>query len=98
MTHPFEIQEKLRKQYLERLSLRMKKLRKELVDRNWPVLKTECRQLKTSESFGFSEISQLAVRAEASIPAGDISRAKGLPEARQAIDELITAIDSVLTK
>ena len=93
-----EIQDRLKKQYLERLSQRMKKLRKELVDRNWPTLKSECRQLKSSESFGLAEICELAIRAEAAIPDGPVSRAKALPEAREAVDALISGIDNILVE
>lgn len=95
--NPLEIQERLRKRYLDRLSERMRKMRKELVDRNWNGIRSECRQLRGSgDSFGFPEITQLALDAEKTIPEGDVSRARNLPETRQAVERLITAIDMIL--
>jgi len=97
VTRSDEIQERLRKQYLLRLGQKMRRLRKELVDRNWPTLRTECRQLRGSgESFGFPELTELAVRAETLIPEGERSRAKGIPEARDAVETLIIKIDRIL--
>ena len=96
---PAEVRDKLRKRYLDRLAERMRKMRKDLVDRNWTGLRAECRQLRgTAESFGFDEIMELAGRAELSIPSGGATRAQGMPQAKQAVDALITAIDGVLTE
>jgi HPt (histidine-containing phosphotransfer) domain-containing protein len=92
-----EIQNRLRKRFLDRLHTKLPKMRKELLDRNWPLLRTSCRQIKGGgEAFGFPELKQLAERAEASLPKGEITKAMALPDARSALDELIEAIDKTL--
>ena len=97
LIHPSEIQERLRKRFLDRLAARMKRMRKELVERNWHVLKAEARILKGSgETFGFPELTLHAVRVEELIPKGEISRARTIPEAKQAVEELIVLIDTIL--
>ena len=96
---PAEVRNKLRKRYLDRLAERMRKMRKDLLDRNWNGLKAECRQLRGSaDSFGFDSITELASRAELLIPSRSISRAQAMPQAKQAVDALISAIDVVLTE
>jgi len=96
-SHPSEIQDRLRKRYLDRLSEKMRRMRKDLVDRNWPVLKAEGVHLRGSgDAFGFPELTQLADRVVRTIPEGVISRARGIPEAKVAVDSLISAIDSIL--
>ncbi len=92
-----EIQERLRKQYLMRLSQRLRRLRKDLVDRNWQIIRSECKQLSSSgESFGFPELTAMAARVEILIPEGEKSRAKGLPEAKDAVENLIFKMDQIL--
>src|SRR5689334_1122416 len=91
------IQGKLRKQYLSRLADRMRRMRRDLVDRNWSVLKKECRQLKgQGEAFHFFEITTLAEIAERAIPDGETSRAVAIPEAKLAVESLIAKIDFIL--
>lgn len=95
--HPLEIQHRLRKGYLERLAVRVKRMRKQLALREWQELKSECRQLRAAaEGFGFPAITELAMRCEAKIPDGEVSRARALPMAKEAAETLIAAIDDVL--
>lgn len=95
---PLEIQDRLRKRYLDRLADRIKRMRKELVQRNWQVLRTECRQLKGSgDTFGFHELTVLASRAEQAIPESGASKAVVIPAAKQALDSLIAEMDAILT-
>lgn len=97
LSNPTEIQERLKRRYLDRLVSRVKKLRRDLVDRDWPALRTECRQLRLSgESFGFVQITQLALHAESLLPEEDSPRARSYPETRIAIEALISVIDEVL--
>ena len=61
---PQEINERLRRRYLDRLGERVKKLRKLLVERNWEDLRVECGQLASSgDTFGFSTLTFLAISA-----------------------------------
>ena len=94
---PREIDDRLRRRYLDRLSQRVKKLRKLLVERNWEDLRAECSQLASSgENFGFQTLTALAQNAQNSIPTGKISRASTPVRAKESTEALIAAIDSIL--
>jgi hypothetical protein len=94
-----EIQERRRRRYLERLALRVRRLRKQLAERSWEELRSECQQLRTGgEEFGFHVLCALATAAMEEIPPGKIFRAVPLPRARQAVDALVSAIDDILTE
>ena len=95
---PAEIQDRLRKRYLDRLAQRLRKMRKDLVARNWTELKGDCRHLRNNvESFGFSELHELATRAETAIPAQNLSKAFIPPEAKRSLDALMTAMDKIIS-
>jgi hypothetical protein len=94
---PEEINERLRRRYMDRLSQRVKKLRKLLVERSWEELRTECGQLAVSgETFGFSHITQLAIAAQNAIPLGKVSRATTPLRAKENTETLIAAVDAIL--
>jgi HPt (histidine-containing phosphotransfer) domain-containing protein len=94
---PREIDDRLRRRYLDRLAHRVKKLRRLLVERNWEGLRADCCQLATSgETFGFQNLTELAQSAQHSIPSGRVSRAATPLHAREAAEVLIGAIDSIL--
>jgi HPt (histidine-containing phosphotransfer) domain-containing protein len=93
-----EIQQRLRKRYIARLEERVKKMRRLLSERNWFELKVECHHLRgTGGSYGFEELSLLAARAEDAIPTGEIRKAENFPQAKQAVEALISGIDGILT-
>jgi len=94
---PKEIEARLRRRYLDRLGHRVKKLRKLLIERNWEDLRSECGQLANSgETFGFQNITSLALVAQESIPAGRVSRAATPAHAKESTEALIGAIDETL--
>jgi len=94
---PQEIDERLKRRYLERLSLRVRKLRKLIIDRSWEDLRNECHQLANSgESFGFPHLTLLAKAAYQAIPQGKLSRATTPAQAKASLETLINAIDSTL--
>ncbi len=94
---PREIDERLRRRYLDRLGQRVKKLRKLLIERNWENLRSECGQLAVSgETFGFERLTLLAIGAQESIPQGKISKAATPSKAKQTAEALIATIDSIL--
>ena len=95
---PTEIQERLRKRYLDRLAQRVKKMRRLVAEKDWLELRGECIQLKSSESFGYRLLTELASRAVVLIPERGFSRAAALPEAKASIEGVISAIDNVLTE
>ena len=94
---PEEIQDRLKNRYVDRLSDRVRKMRKELAARNWSALKLECRQIGASgDSYGFPEMADLARKVDALIPEGEISRARMLTDARAQAELLIQNIDTFL--
>lgn len=93
-----EVQEKIKRRYLERLAQKVKKIRRDLLERNWQQLRVECQHLRESaEGFGFLDLVKNAERAESTIPQGNIPKAKILPGARQAFEHLTSVIDDLLT-
>ena len=92
-----EINERLRRRYLDRLRQKVKKLRKLLVERDWEILKAECIQLASSGmTYGFRELTQLAIATEQAIPYGRVSRAMTPLSVKERAETLISAMDSVL--
>jgi HPt (histidine-containing phosphotransfer) domain-containing protein len=97
--NPQEIQSRLTRRYLDRLGQKIRKIRLDLLEKNWEALRSECQQLKTSaESFNFKSISLLAATATDLIPEGEVSKLRPLPEARRAVESLIAEIDAVLAE
>lgn len=95
---PSEIQERVRKGYVDRLFQRSQKMRKLCAERDWAKLKLECAHLmQTARSFGFTQIADIAHRVEQAIPPGQVSRATPCPEAREKAESLFSAIDTLVT-
>jgi HPt (histidine-containing phosphotransfer) domain-containing protein len=94
-----EIQARVRRRYIDRLSQRVRRMRKMLLERNWSELRNEARQIRDGgEGFGFAHLTELAATAEQVIPENVISRLRPLPEARQAVESLLIAIDLILAE
>jgi HPt (histidine-containing phosphotransfer) domain-containing protein len=94
-----EIQARVRRRYIDRLSQRVKRMRRMLLERNWSELRNETRQLREGgESFGFAQLTELASTAERAIPENGVSKLRPFPQARQAIENLMIAIDLVLAE
>lgn len=96
---PLEIQNRLRRRYIDRLAQRLRKMRRDLIARNWNDLKSECIQLKNNvESFGFSELRDLAEKAEESIPTSFLASRALIPsEAKRSLDQLLTEMDRLIS-
>jgi HPt (histidine-containing phosphotransfer) domain-containing protein len=96
-TDPVEIRDRLKKRYVDRLAQRLRKMRKDLVARNWDELKNDCKQIRINvESFGFSELRGLAEKAETAIPSLGYSKIMVSGETKRALDQLLTAIDKIV--
>ncbi|MBL7714850.1 MAG: Hpt domain-containing protein [Bdellovibrionales bacterium] len=92
-----EVREMLRKRYLDRLSGRLRKMRRDLVARNWSQLKDDCKQLaQNAESFGFPELREIAERTTKSIPDQTLSRANLPLESRRLLENLLNSIDGII--
>lgn len=98
VTRPSDIQERLKRRFLDRLAERGKSLRRSAVDRDWATLREECRHVASGgETFGFNGLKDLADRVAAAIPRDVIPRFHNLPEVRAAAEQLIQHIDSLLS-
>ena len=94
---PSEIHERIRKGYLDRLSRRVKRMRRLLAERDWSELRLECQHLGNSAgSFGFPELSEQALTVERAIPEGTVPNARMIPEAKRGAEVLFKTIDQVL--
>ncbi len=94
---PTEINARLRRRYLDRLGIKVRKLRRLLIERKWDDLKLECYQLALSgENFGFDQITSLSMEVYQSIPNKKLSRAATPLLTREITENLIAAIDSLL--
>ncbi len=92
-----EIESRLRRRYLDRLNLKVKKLRKLVIDRNWEELRSECGQLAHSgEVFGFRKLTHLAHTTQTAIPSGKLFRATTPGSAKESAEALISEADRIL--
>ena len=92
-----DIEKRLKKRYLDRLVIRVRKIRKLLIEKNWEELKRECGQLGNSlENFGFERITDLSAVAHDTIPSNKVPRAATPLRAKAAVEMLIQEIDSTL--
>jgi hypothetical protein len=95
---PSEIDARLKRRYLDRLALRVKKMRKQLLDRDWDALRAECAHLGgTGKSFGLVAIAERAENAAREIPSAPVSKLLSLPQARNAVEHLILTIEIALS-
>ena len=102
---PQEIQLRVKNGYVERLGVRVKQMRKEWVNRDWPGLTRNCSHLKkSSKNLGFDDLSELAERLENIIasqsPAGkklkSISKPLGHFEIKTSAEKLFRKIDLIV--
>lgn len=97
-----EINNHLHLRYMERLNVRVKKMRRLLAEREWHELKTQARQLRGGgETFGIEQLSERAVQLMQIIPDEPISRLRPFPalqQAREAAEALFGTIDQILTE
>jgi len=94
--YPSEIHDRVRRGYLERLKVRIDKMRKFLAERNWQGLKKECLHLKnTAATFDLESLTLLAGIVEREIPSNLVSNAVNLPSVRKAAENLFSEVDRI---
>lgn len=92
-----ELQNKLRRRFLDRLENKVKRIRRFFIDRNWSVLHYECRQLQSgAEAFNYPHIVSLAKRAETALGTSSSGNLNFDSESEIALENLISAIDTIL--
>ena len=93
-----DIQYRLKKRFIDRLSTKLVKMRKDFVLKNWRELRSECRQIQVGgESFEIPDLAKLAALAQTALPEDDSSPAISAPEAKQAVESLIAAVDQLVS-
>ncbi len=94
-----EIQQRVQQGYIDRLALRLRKMRKLLIDRDWESLKLETHHLvESAENFGFDELAQEAKRTQSLLALKALSRSRIDPEAKVALENLFKVLDQFLAQ
>ena len=92
-----EIQNRVKSGYIERLSTRLKKMRKQLVDRDWTGLKSEAGHLaEGAQNFGYQDIASEVQRALEVLNTRSLSKTAIDPEAKTALEGLFQRLDRFL--
>jgi hypothetical protein len=92
-----EIQNRVKSGYIERVSSRLKKMRKQLIDRDWTGLKTEASHLSEgAQNFGFQDIAGEVERVLFILNGKILSRTSIDTEAKNALEGLFQKLDRFL--
>ncbi len=92
-----EIQNRVKSGYIERVSTRLRKMRKQLVDRDWTGLKTEANHLaEGAENFGYKDISGEVQKVLSVLNTRTLSRTAIDTEAKSAVEHLFQKLDRFL--
>ena len=92
-----EIQNRVKSGYIERVGSRLKKMRKQLIDRDWPGLRTEASHLaEGAQNFGFQDISLEVDRALTILNTRTLTRTSIDTEAKNAMETLFQKLDRFL--
>ena len=93
-----EIQNRVNSGYIERLGSRLKKMRKQLVDRDWTGLRTEANHVaEGANNFGYQDLATEVQKAVTILNARTLSRTAIDPEAKTALETLFQQLDRFLT-
>lgn len=94
-----EIQDRVQSGYIERVSSRLKKMRKQLVDRDWAALKQEASHLaEGAQNFGYTTISEEVQKAVQTLNSSTLTRTSINTEAKLAMENLFKMLDRFLVE
>jgi hypothetical protein len=94
-----EIQNRVKSGYIERVTSRLKKMRKQLVDRDWAGLKVEAVHLaEGAENFGFTGLCSDVNQALEILNSSVLSRTAINTEAKVAMETLFKKLDRFLVE
>lgn len=94
-----EIQQRVQQGYIDRLATRLRKMRKQLMDRDWQALQTETHHLiESSENFGFEDLAIEGKRTLSLLSQKELSRSRIDPEAKLALENLFKVLDQFLAQ
>ncbi len=92
-----EIQDRVKSGYIERVGTRLRKMRKQLVDRDWPGLKQEANHLADgAQNFGYVEVSSEVQKAIQILNERSLSRTAINTDAKMAMEALFQKLDRFL--
>ena len=94
-----EIQDRVKSGYIERVSSRLKKMRKQLVDRDWAALKQEANHLaEGAQNFGYTTISEEVQKAVQTLNSSTLTRTSINTDAKAAMETLFKTLDRFLVE
>jgi hypothetical protein len=94
-----EIQNRVKSGYIERVTSRLKKMRKQLMDRDWVGLKLEAGHLADgAQNFGFTGLSEDVNRALEVLNSSVLSKTAINTEAKVAMETLFKKLDRFLVE
>ncbi len=92
-----EIQNRVKTGYIERLGSRLRKMRKQLVDRDWNGIKTEASHLaEGAQNFGYPDLAIKVENALQILNKRTLSKTAIDSEAKQTLEELFRTLDHFL--
>lgn len=92
-----EIQNRVKSGYIERVGSRLKKMRKQLIDRDWTGLKTEANHLaEGAQNFGYTDIADEVQRVLEVLNTRTLTRTAIDTEAKSAMENLFQRLDRFL--
>jgi len=94
-----EIHNRVKSGYIERVSSRLRKMRKQLMDRDWAGLKLEAGHLaEGANHFGYTAISEEVQKALEVLNSRTLSRTAINTEAKAAMENLFRNLDRFLVE
>ena len=94
-----EIQNRVKSGYIERVTSRLKKMRKQLMNRDWVGLKLEAGHLADgAQNFGFTGLSEEVNRALEVLNSSSLSKTAINTEAKIAMETLFKKLDRFLVE
>jgi hypothetical protein len=92
-----EIQNRVKSGYIERVSTRLKKMRKQLADRDWTGLKQEANHLaEGAQNFGYKDIAEEVQKTLGVLNSRPLSRTAIDTDAKHAMEHLFQKLDRFL--
>jgi hypothetical protein len=92
-----EIQQRVKTSYLESLAVRLRKMRKQLMNRDWDALKAEAGNLaEGATNFGYVQIASEVKTTLTVLNTRPLTRTAVDPEAKRSLENLFQSLDRFL--
>ena len=94
-----EIQNQVKSGYIDRVGTRLKKMRKQLMDRDWNGLKSEAGHLaEGAENFGYRDVAEEVQKTLTVLNTRSLSRTTIDTEVKVAMEHLFRKLDRFLVE